>query len=197
MREKAKIVFLDRDGTINTEVNYLHTIEELVFIPKAIEAIRLLNQNGYKVIVVTNQAGVAKGYYEEEDIWKLHDYMQSELKKNNAWVDNFKYCPYHPSGKVKKYIKESEERKPGIGMFLAAEEKYEVEKENSWMIGDAVTDMVAGKKYGISTILVSTGHGKESYQKRGCPYDYFVKDIYEAVELVIRKDKRGKEDVTC
>lgn len=180
-----KIVFLDRDGTINIEADYLYKKENFEFIPRAVEAISLLNMNGYKVVVVTNQAGISKGLYEESDVIMLHQYIQSELKKVSAWIDEFYYCPYHINAIVKKYKKQSACRKPGIGMFQLVEQKYEIDKKNSWMIGDAITDIQAGVDFGVNTILVSTGYGEQTYLCGNCKYDYYMKDLYEAVKLIV------------
>ena len=99
-----KVVFMDRDGTINVEKNYLYRPEELTFIPGAEAAIKRLNDSGYKVVVVTNQAGVARGYYSEDDVRKLHGFMQEELKKSGAHIDRFFYCPHHPVHGKGKYL---------------------------------------------------------------------------------------------
>lgn len=154
-----KVVFLDRDGTINVEKNYLYKPEELEFIAGAPEAIRLLNESGYKVVVVTNQAGVARGYYTEEDVKRLHDHMNARLAEFGAHVDAFFYCPHHPEHGVGKYKVECDCRKPKIGMFLQAEKLFDIDKSQSWMIGDNIGDIEAGKNYGVRTILVRTGYG--------------------------------------
>lgn len=182
-----KVVFLDRDGTINEEIGYLHRIEDCEFVPRAGEAIRLLNEHHYKVFVITNQAGVAKGLYQEENVHILHQYMQEKLNEMGAFIDGFYYCPYHPDGIVEQYKRQSDCRKPGIGLIKEVEKTMEIDKANSWMVGDMGSDMQTGRNYGIKTILVSTGHGMETYEKQNCPYDYYVKDIYEAVLLLIRQ----------
>ena len=111
MMEK-KTVFLDRDGTINVEKNYLYRPEEFEFIPKAPEAIAMLNQAGYQVIVISNQAGVARGYYTENDVETLHNYVNEQLKKWNAHIDAFYYCPHHPDAGIGKYKVKCHCRKP-------------------------------------------------------------------------------------
>lgn len=182
-----KVVFLDRDGTINKEIGYLHRREDFEFIPKAAEAIRLLNENDFMVVVVTNQAGVAKGIYKEKDVLRLHDYIQSELKKVNARIDEFCYCPYHVDGVIEEYKRDSIYRKPGIGMFAQIDKMVGVDKAGSWMIGDMLSDIQAGLNFGIHTILVSTGYGRKNYESGVDQYDYYVSDIFEAVELILSK----------
>ena len=184
-----RVVFLDRDGTINQEVGYLHKKEDFEFIPRAAQAIHLLNENKFMVVVVTNQAGVAKGLYKEEDVLQLHRYMQSELKKLDARIDEFCYCPYHVDGKIELYKKDSEDRKPGIGMFRQIEKKVEIDKANSWMIGDTESDIQAGINFGVHTILVSTGYGRKTYEKGTSGYEYYAMDLWEAVKLILSKIK--------
>lgn len=159
----CKAVFLDRDGTINIEKNHLYRIEDLEFIEGVPEAIRLLNISGYKVIIITNQAGVAKGYYTEADVLKLHEYIASELAKSGARVDDFYYCPHHPTEGKDEYRRVCGCRKPATGMLEAAMEKYGISPEDSWVIGDRATDIQAGNKLGINTVLVETGYGKEEF----------------------------------
>lgn len=184
-----RVVFLDRDGTINKEVGYLHKKEDLEFIPRAEQAIHLLNKNGFMVVVVTNQAGVAKGLYKEEDILQLHRYMQSELEKSDARIDEFCYCPYHADGKIEFYKRDSEGRKPGIGMFRLIEKKVEIDKANSWMVGDMESDIQAGINFGIHTILVSTGYGRETYEKGNSGYEYYAMDLWDAVNVILSNTK--------
>ncbi|MCI8513500.1 MAG: D-glycero-beta-D-manno-heptose 1,7-bisphosphate 7-phosphatase [Lachnospiraceae bacterium] len=178
-----RIVFLDRDGTINVEKCYLYKPEEFEFIEGVPEAIRLLNEAGYKVAVITNQAGVARGYYAEEDVERLHRYINERLAEKGAHIDAFFYCPHHPEKGIGKYKKECGCRKPGIGMFLQAEEFFDVDKENSWMIGDKHADIEAGKNYGVRTILVRTGYGKE--EERWREYDFVTRDLMSGVIDVI------------
>ncbi len=183
-----KIVFMDRDGTINEEKNYLYRTEDLVFIQGAEEAIRRLNDSGYKVVVVTNQAGVARGYYSEEDVKKLHGFMQEELKKTGAHIDCFFYCPHHPVHGTGKYLRTCECRKPGIGMFKQAEHFFDVDIEKSWMIGDNKSDIEAGNRYGVRTILVGTGYGREIMAEKSVRYDYYKNNLVDAVNFILKYD---------
>jgi len=180
-----KAVFLDRDGTINEEINYLYRSEDFKFINGAVEAIKILNQAGYLVIVMTNQAGIARGYYTEEDLVKLHNYIDDELEKNNAKIDAYYYCPHHPEHGLGKYLTECSCRKPEIGMFEKAKLQFDIDKANSYMIGDNAGDILAGKAFGIKTILVNTGHGLKVREILEEQYDYNAKDILEAVKLII------------
>lgn len=189
-----KVVFLDRDGTINVEKNYLYKVEDFEFIKGAPEAIKLLNENNYRVVVISNQAGVARGYYTHKDVDKLHDHIQEELKKCGAHIDEFYYCPHHPTEGIDRFKCICNCRKPEIGLFLKAEEKYVIDKEKSWMIGDNRSDIIAGNRYGVRTILVSTGYGKDTIKDKDIQFNKYVSDILEAAKFVISNQKETFND---
>lgn len=154
-----KAVFLDRDGTINKEVNYLYKQEDFVFIPRTEEAIRIFRELGYKVIVITNQAGVARGYFSEKDIKILHQHMKDLLAAEGAYIDSYYYCPHHPEGSVELYKKECTCRKPNIGMIEQAVKDFEIDLSDSIIVGDKEIDIQTGKNAGIGTcVLVKCGH---------------------------------------
>lgn len=180
-----KAVFLDRDGTINIEKNYLYRPEDFEFIEGAKKAIKLLNDNNYKVIVVTNQAGVARGYYSEQDVIKLHEYVNEMLRMENAHIDDFFYCPHHPEHGIGKYKVKCNCRKPGTEMFEHACRKYNIDVSKSWMIGDNVSDIEAGNAYKLRTILVSTGYGKKIYESNSVKYDIYKENLLKSAEYII------------
>lgn len=155
-----KTIFLDRDGTINVEKNYLHKIEDFEFENRAIEALKILSDLGYQLIVVTNQSGIARGYYGEEDLEKLNNYMMEELKKNGVEITACYFCPHHLEKGVGKYRVECECRKPNPGMLLKGINEYQVDIKNSYMVGDRQSDLEAGIRAGVKPILVKTGYGK-------------------------------------
>ena len=169
----TKCIFLDRDGTINVEKNYLHKIEEFEWETGAIEAIKTFKKLGYKVVVITNQAGVGRGYYTPADVASLHVYVQEELRKHGTEVDDFFFCPHHPKG-VAGYNKECEFRKPGIGYFEIARKKYDIDYINSYMVGDRLTDLEPAVRLGMRPVLVKTGYGVKEMDKM-----YFKSEIYE------------------
>ena len=152
-----KAVFFDRDGTLNVDVVYLHEPSKLVWISGAIDAIRWANENAYLVVVVTNQSGVARGYYREEDIHILHEYMNNELKKEGAHIDAFYYCPHHPEGKLPAYRQKCSCRKPAGGMLLKAIEDYNIDPHQSLLIGDSDTDIAAAENAGIRGVKYIDG----------------------------------------
>ena len=135
---------------INHDDNYVHRPEQIRWIDGAREAIRWLNDAGYYVFAVTNQAGVARGYYGEDDVKSLHGWMQDELQAAGAHIDCFEYCPDHPEGVVERYRRVSEMRKPGPGMILKLQKEWNVEMDGSFMIGDRDIDMQAAAAAGIA-----------------------------------------------
>jgi len=155
-----RAVFLDRDGTINLEKEYLYRIDEFEFVPGAPEAIRRLNEAGFIVVVVTNQSGVGRGYYTEDDVEILHRFISRELERHGAHVDAWMYCPHHPSGKG-SYALACSCRKPLPGMLLEAAGKLNIDLKRSIMIGDKCADMEAAVAAGCRPILVRSGYGAE------------------------------------
>lgn len=149
-------VFLDRDGTLNVEKNYLYRFEDWEWIPGAVEAIRRINSMGYLAIVVTNQAGIARGYYGEEDVQRLHFQVNGALADAGARIDAFYICPHHPEHGD---VRDCSCRKPGIGMLTRAQCEFGIGLEASWLVGDKLSDIEAGKRAGVTPILVRTGYG--------------------------------------
>lgn len=146
-------VFFDRDGVLNIDVNYLYKIEEFCWILGAKEAIKYYNTKGYYVFVVTNQSGVARGYYSEDDVNKLHNWIQTELSLMGAHIDGFFHCPHHPEGTVEKYKLACECRKPQPGLLRNALNKWPVDKEKSLLIGDKLSDIQAAEAAGLKGYL--------------------------------------------
>lgn len=158
---RSRAVFLDRDGTINEEKEYLHRSEEFSFIPGAPAAIRLLNESGFLVIVVTNQSGIGRGYFDEEAVHRLHRYMDGELDRYGAAVDGYYLCPHHPLYGIGDYRRECRCRKPLPGMLLEAARDFDIDLTASYLIGDKLADIEAGLAAGCRPLLVRTGYGKE------------------------------------
>ena len=179
-----RAVFLDRDGTLNKEVGYLRRREDFEWIPGAPEAVRSLNEAGLLTIVVTNQAGVGQGYFTEEDVRRLHSFMQSELAAIGAHIDAFYYCPYHPRADIDIYRGRSIDRKPGTGMFDHAIRHWSIDPSGSFVVGDRSTDLAPGRLRGMTTMLVETGYG--AAEKEGAQADYVAKDIGAAIATILR-----------
>ena len=159
-----KAIFLDRDGTINVEKDYIYKSEDLVFEEGSIEALKTFKNLGYILIVVSNQSGIARGYFTEEDLNIFNNNMNEILKKNGAEITEFYCCPHHPDG-IGEYKKVCECRKPNNKMIEDAIKKYNIDREKSYMIGDKTSDIGAGLKSNLKTVLVKTGYGLKDMEK--------------------------------
>lgn len=144
-----KAVFLDRDGTINVDTAYLYKPEDFVWIDGAKEAVKYARDMGYLAIIITNQSGVARGYFTEDDIKALHNFINDELQKINTKIDAFYYCPHHPEAIIEKYKLECNCRKPKSGMLLQAAKDYNIDLSSSFVFGDKERDILAGKNIGV------------------------------------------------
>lgn len=154
-----RAVFLDRDGTINEDRGYIHRPDQFHFEYRAVDAIKHLNHAGFKVIVVSNQSGVALGHYQERDVDNLHAWLSEELSKYGAMIDAYYYCPHHPSQGIGSYKTNCTCRKPLPGMLLRAASDFSLDLSASFMVGDHKSDMDAALAAGVSPIFVLTGHG--------------------------------------
>jgi len=164
-----KAMFLDRDGVINKDfVDYAYSLDKFFILPGVIEAINLIKKNGYIIVVVTNQSGIAKGIYTKEDMQVCHDYLQEQV---NHQIDKIYYSPWHES------VSKSLSRKPGTLMFEKAISKFDVDVSKSWMIGDKPRDLTPAIKMGLKTIQVD-GNDDEMA-------DYVAPDLLEAVKYIL------------
>ena len=183
-----KAVFLDRDGTINQDLDgYISSPKDFLLFPFTAEAIKIFNTLEYKTIIVTNQSGIARGLYTLDHLNTIHNYMISELKKESAFIDLVLFSPYHPDGIIKPYNIEHISRKPQPGMFFEALHNFPIKAKKSYMIGDKLSDIEFGKANGLSTILVKTGNGKETWKNREkLPIlpDFVVENILSAAYLI-------------
>jgi D-glycero-D-manno-heptose 1,7-bisphosphate phosphatase len=155
-------VFLDRDGVIIDDVHYLARFDQVRLIPGAATAIRRLNQAAIPVVVVTNQSGVARGLFPESFVPLVHAHLSELLADWGAHIDRFYYCPHHPDKGIEPYVVDCCCRKPKPGMLHQAATEMGLNLARSWMIGDKLSDLQAGSAAGCRTILVRTGHGKET-----------------------------------
>jgi D-glycero-D-manno-heptose 1,7-bisphosphate phosphatase len=141
--------FLDRDGVLNVDHGYVHRVEHLEWIEGAAEAVQLLNEAGYRVVVVTNQSGIARGHYDEETLRRFHTHMQETLAAQGAGVDAFYFCPHHPQGSVREFAIVCDCRKPKAGLLEQADRDCPVNRKRSFLIGDTESDMAAAAAFGI------------------------------------------------
>ena len=151
-------LFLDRDGVINVDRNYVFRREDFEWVDGAQDVIRRFNDMGWWVFVVTNQSGIARGYYTEEDMQALHDWLSAELAGAGAHIDRIYHCPFHDEGTIARYRKDSYDRKPKPGMLIRAMTDFPVIKERSFLIGDKQADLDAAKAAGIRGFLFTGGN---------------------------------------
>ena len=179
---KIKAVFIDRDGTINVEKEYVYKIEDFELIPNAIEALKLLTNHGIRIYIITNQAGIAKGYYTENQFRQLTINMLEMFEKEGIQVENVLYCPHHPEGTVPGYTMNCQCRKPNTKLIedVVSQKKYRVNEMA--LIGDKNSDIEAGNRIGIITYLVQTGYGKE--HQINTTATYVKSDILSAAQHI-------------
>lgn len=181
MRDRPA-VFLDRDGTLNEEVDYLCDPEHLVMIPGAAAAVARLNAKGIPVVVVTNQSGIGRGKYDWQDFAAVMSRMGTLLALENAWIDAVYASPHHEKGQGDYGVADHPERKPNPGMLLRAAEEHGLDLAHSWMVGDKAIDLEAGHRAGCRAVLVRTGYGA---QVDGSAADLVASDLAEAVDLIL------------
>jgi D-glycero-D-manno-heptose 1,7-bisphosphate phosphatase len=179
-------VFLDRDGVITQDPpHYAHRIDQLALIAGSAEAIRMLNEHGFLVIVITNQSGVARGMYAEKDVAIFNHEMERRLALEGARIDAVYYCPHHPDAEIPGYRTECDCRKPAPGMLYAAERDLGVSLEDSFLVGDKWSDIEAGNAVGCKPILVLTGHGSHEHARQSGNACGVAKDLLSAVKTYI------------
>ncbi len=150
-------VFFDRDGTLNVDVHYLHKVEDFQWMPDAREAIKYVNDAGALAIVITNQSGVARGYFPERDVLRIYDHMNDDLAKIGAHLDGLYYCPHHPQGAVKKYAVDCDCRKPKPGLILRAIEEHDIDPARSVLLGDGDRDIECAERAGVRGVKYEGG----------------------------------------
>lgn len=186
-----KAVFLDRDGTIVEDTGYLHEIINIKFLPGVVEAIKSLNENGYKVIVVTNQAGVARGYFDEDAVREVNGFIQQSLSREGAFIDGIYYCPHHAEGVIEEYRKDCYCRKPNPGMIEKAACDFNVDLKLSFMIGDNTTDAEAGIRAGCRTVLLSDINSQRDTELTRGACDAICSDLYLAVRWLLTAEGKS------
>jgi D-glycero-D-manno-heptose 1,7-bisphosphate phosphatase len=191
-------VFLDRDGTILEEAGYLDRLERMVLYPWSIDAIRLLNRAGFKVVVVSNQAGVAQGLFDESFVAEAHRFLDEKVRAGKARIDRYYYCPHHPSAAVEAYRQRCECRKPRPGMVRAAERDLDIDTSRSFVVGDRWLDVQLARAAGARGILLRTGYGRteETRPPDGVVADAVVENLMGAVIWILEhtaRDDHGQD----
>jgi D,D-heptose 1,7-bisphosphate phosphatase len=177
---KQKAVFLDRDGTLNFDPGYLGDPDKFRFLPGVVDALKRLREGGYLIFVVSNQSGIARGFFSEEDLRRIHDKMVTALRDEGVTLDGIYYCPHHPADQCIC-------RKPSPAMVLDASSRYSVALEDSFFIGDRLSDIQTGRRAGCGTILVLTGAGRETLGDLAASLrpDCVARDLDDAVTWIL------------
>lgn len=175
-----KVIFLDRDGTIVLPGDHIHKIEELKLIPYVIKGLKKLQDKGYKFIIITNQAGIAKRLYKEEDYFIFRNEMNRRLKEKGILITAEYFCPHHKEG-FGEYKKECKCRKPRIGMLEKAAKEFNLNLNKCWLIGDNYSDILAGKNAGCKTIHILTGEQKKNSNNA----NFIANNLIEAADYII------------
>ena len=187
-----RAIIMDRDGTVCDEVGYVNHVDRIRLLPRSAAAIRAANEAGFQTVVVTNQAGVARGYFAESLVDEVHDRVRELLGEGGARLDGIYYCPHHPDVGPPPYRKACGCRKPLPGMLERARDEMGIDLASSYMVGDSVKDLEAGHRAGTTNVLVLTGYGRgelahQSEQWRVRP-EHVAEDLHDAVDWILNRE---------
>lgn len=180
---KNKAIFLDRDGTLIKDKNFLANIKDIKIFKNAFTALKKLQQQGFLLFIVSNQSGISRGYFTKEKAEEINEEIKNIFAKKNILFTDIFFCPHKPEDNCRC-------RKPAIKLFLQAQKKYKINFKSSYIIGDKVSDMQAGKNIKAKTVLVLTGYGKKSYlelKEKKCHADFVSKNLLDAVNWILSK----------
>ncbi len=190
-----KAVFLDRDGTVNEEVGYLSDLKQLKLVPGAGTAIKKLNDAGFLVVLVTNQSGIARGYFSESLVHETHALLQQMLRNEGARLDGIYFCPHHPTEGKTHYTMECECRKPGTGLIDRAARDLDIDVKQSYVVGDKWSDVELGQRAGARTILVRSGFAQDdpgnARPRHLADPDFIAHTLTDAAEWILKNASRG------
>jgi D-glycero-D-manno-heptose 1,7-bisphosphate phosphatase len=179
-------VFLDRDGTLLEEGNYVSDIRNVVFFPYTVDAVRLLNQAGFAVVVITNQSGIARGIVQESFLAEAHAFIDKKLAEGGARIDGYYYCPHHPEGSIAEFTRECDCRKPKPGQLRQAAADLDLDLARSFVVGDRWSDVDAAAAVGGRGVLVRSGYGMQAAQQSR-PSAVIVDNLIAAVAWILRQ----------
>ena len=183
--QPVRAAFIDRDGVINVEHNYVHRIEDFELIEGVPEGLAQLAAAGYKLVVVTNQAGIARGFYTVADMDRLHEHLRTELAARGVQIDAIYHCPHHPQGKIPEYAIACDCRKPAPGMLLQAARELNLDLSASVLVGDKISDIEAGRAAGVRmAVLVRSGHSFDGAAEALA--DAVADDLRAAAETIVK-----------
>ena len=193
MSGARRAVFMDRDGTISEEVGYVNHVSRYRVFPFAAEAVRTLNESGWLAVLVTNQAGVARGYFKEELIGEVHKVLASELERGGARLDAVYYCPHHPSVGEPPYRFDCDCRKPRPGLLLRAAQELNLDLSRCWMVGDRFSDAELARNAGAHSALVLTGYGRGELEHQSDAWpqrpELIAENLLEAVKKIVASEE--------
>ncbi len=191
---KRPAVFMDRDGTINEQMGYINHLSRFVILPGVAEAIRLLNENDFLAIIVSNQSGVARGYFPIELVHEIHATLNRVLKEKDAVIDGIYFCPHYPRGDLAEYCHECDCRKPKTGLIDQACESFDIDMSSSYMVGDRYTDMELARRSSLKGVLVETGYGLGDMEyilpNKSVKPDHIAKDLLGAVQWILDMENK-------
>ncbi len=188
-----KAVFLDRDGTINVDKGYLYRIEDFVFLPGAVEGLKLLQEAGFLLVIVTNQSGIARGFFSEDDFNKLNTFMLEELNQRGVHIAGVYYCPHLPDAKIEQYRMSCECRKPGLALFMQAVEYFRIDLSRSFAVGDRLRDCSICEKYMCRGFLIHSNVDEaliEQVKAGKITRVRYAEDLAEAARYIIMEELR-------
>ena len=190
MSQQHKAIFIDKDGTLIPDIPYNINADLITIEPETIKGLQFLKEQGFLLIIISNQSGIAKGYFEEGDLKKVKNRIDSLLQPHQVNIDEFYYCPHYPNAAIRKYAIDCDCRKPMPGLILRAAQDFNIDLSQSWMIGDILNDIEAGKRAGCKTILLDKGHETEWVLSPLRTPDFTAKNIMEAALLVKQYSKK-------
>ena len=187
-----RAIFMDRDGTVCEEVGYVNHVDRIRLLPRSAAAIKAANDAGYQTVVVTNQAGVARGYFAESLVDDVHDRVRELLAEQGARLDGIYFCPHHPEVGPPPYRKECTCRKPRPGMLERARDEMGIDLGASYMVGDSAKDLGAGHRAGTTNVLVLTGYGKGELEHQSHAWsvqpDHVAADLQDAITWILDRE---------
>ena len=189
---KKPAVFIDRDGTINEQRGYINHLSRFELLPGVIDAVKLLNKNNFFAIIVTNQSGVAFGYYPVSLVHQVHQLMTKSLEREGATIDGIFYCPHHPKGTVPEFTADCDCRKPKTGLVSLALEAFDIDMSNSYVVGDRYVDIELAIRLNLRGVLVKTGYGlgEMEYVIPDMPLkpNHVAEDLLDAVKWILNQE---------
>lgn len=192
---RNRVVFLDRDGTLNHDVGYTYKVEGLRLLNNVVEGLRLISEMGFRLIVTANQSGIARGYFTVQEMETFDEHMIDILKSYSIIIDGIYYCPYHPTEGIGPLRRDSAYRKPRPGMLIQAAKDHNIDLRSSYAIGDKKSDILAGQAAGCTTILVMTGAAGTGEPELTAVPDYVAQDLLDAALIIQRVESRRAEQV--